>query len=154
MRSQTYAYSAVDPIIFTDDKRIVLALRGPDAGVETGKWHIPGGLIKKGETIKDSLVRHARAKTNLDIDFLYSDLDGSWVGNYDNPKRDSRYHDIAQVYLCRVIGGQMKPGPHMTDVKSFYPREIQQLSVGFDHKKILNDAIAKLVELGFYKAKD
>ncbi len=147
LKDQQFAFIGVDPIIVHEGK-IVLAQRGEGSEVDIDKWHIPGALVKAGETLREALKRAVKEKTNLDIDLL---IDGesfaSFVKFYDTPTREPRYHDVAMSFLCKVVGGEMKPGPRMTDVKAFAIEEIETLEIGFDHKQIVLDGINKLKEL-------
>lgn len=145
---QASPYVEVDPIILTSDGKIVLALRGKDSGAEEGKWHIPGDVVKGDESLTAALQRAARQKTNLAIELLYPTLRESFVNAYDAPKREPRYRDIGFAFLCRAVGGSMNPGPRMADVRAFEPKELYLLELGFDHKQIVLDAVARLSQLG------
>ncbi len=142
---QEFAFVGVDPIILTKDNKVVLALRGNDAAVDAGKWHIPGGLVKHGERITATLKRIAKEKTGLDIELLYpGDLTKSFIGMYDDPSRDSRFHDIALSFLCEITGGQTNAGLKIAEVKAFDFDAAEKLDMALDHKTILNDALKRL----------
>ncbi len=141
MDGQIYSFVGVDPIVFTDDRKIILARRGSDAGAEVGKWHIPGALVKVGETLDVALQRAVLEKTNVQIEPFYAPLAKSFVAMYDGLDREPRYRDIALSFLCRYIGGNMHPGARMAEVRAFDVSELDRLDIGFDHRKILSDAV-------------
>jgi len=141
--SEKYPTVHVDPVIITENYRVVLALRAED--VEGGgKWHLPGGQVLYGDTILDALKRYALRKTGLEIDFYYNSEKKSLVGAYTNPKRDRRGHYVALVYLCRIVGGELKPGENMKDVRLFPKNEIYNLDIGWDHGEMIEDAFRML----------
>ncbi len=146
LKDQQFAFIGVDPII-VDNGKIVLARRGAEAEVHVGEWHIPGALVLAGETLSEALKRAIKEKTGLEIELLREEPMNSFVAFYDTPTREPRYHDVAMSFLCRVVGGQMKPGPRMTEVKAFTPNELKTLTIGFDHRQIVLDAVDKLRQL-------
>lgn len=36
----------------------------------SGKWHIPGGTVLKGEKLKDGIIRIAKDETGLDVEII------------------------------------------------------------------------------------
>lgn len=141
--NEKYPTVHVDPVIITEDYRVVLVLRAE--GIEGGgKWHLPGGQVLYGDTILDALKRCALRKTGLQIDFHYNSERESLVGAYTNPKRDRRGHYVALVYLCKIVGGESKPGKNMKDVKLFSKQEIHDLDIGWDHREMIEDVFKML----------
>ncbi len=140
MDKQVYSYIGVDPLVLTNDGRMILVLRGADAGAEVGKWHIPGALVRVNETLEQALKRAVKEKTNLDIQLWANSLQESFVGVYDAVDREPRYRDVALAYLCCIVGGRSRPGLRMQEVRAFTQQEVVGLDIGFDHKKIVLDA--------------
>ncbi len=70
-----YIGVGVGALIFNDEGKIFLTLRGPKAKNERGKWEIPGGAVEFGETFEQAIVReifeehgiHIKVKKLLDI---------------------------------------------------------------------------------------
>jgi len=141
--NEKYPTVHVDPVIITKDFRVVLALRAED--IEGGgKWHLPGGQVLYGDTILDALKRHTLRKTGLKIDFYYPFEKKSLVIAHTNPKRDRRGHFVALVFLCKLVGGDLKPGENIQDVKFFSERELKNIDIGWDHREMIEDAFKKL----------
>ena len=139
---QPFSFIGVDPLVITPDNKIVLALRGDDAGAELGKWHIPGALVKADETIESAVIRAVKEKTNLDVRLFGGSLQDAFVGMYDALDREPRYRDVALSSLCRIVVGVSRPSPRMKAVRAFTYEEIATLPVGFDHKQIVLDGFA------------
>ncbi len=141
--TQSYAYLDVNPVIMTSDNKIILTKR-IDKVLEGGKWHFPGGRVLSGERIESALRRHAKRKTGLDITLHRASLVKDLIGVYDDPKRDPRGHIIALAYLCRVVGGKIKPGYNVSEVVEFDEDRLKGVEIGFDHKQIALDSFKHL----------
>jgi 8-oxo-dGTP diphosphatase len=144
--TQKYAYVDVNPVIVTADAKIVLAKR-VEGIVGGGKWHLPGGRVLFKETFETTLKQVAFAKTNLKVELFYPSLKESLVGIYDAPERDPREHVVSIAFLCRIVGGEGKPGAKVDAVESFSETEVQDLEIAFDHRKTVEDAFAMMKEL-------
>ncbi len=96
-----------------------------------GYWCLVGGRVLYKERLLNAVQRQARDETGLKVKTK------KFIGIYDNPNRDSNKHSISLAYLVTPIGGKLKIGPESSEIKFFdkLPNRI-----GFDHKKILNDA--------------
>ena len=143
MVMQQNAYVDANPVIIAHDDKIVLAKRTKNI-VGGGLWHLPGGRVLPNETFEKTLKRVAFNKTNLRIELLYPTLRESLVGIYDDPKRDPREHVIGLAFLCKIVGGETKPGDKVEDVKSFSRVEIEDVRIAFDHRKMIEDSFVVL----------
>ena len=134
----------INPLI-VDNKKILLAKR--ISTVQFGDtWHMPGGKVFLDERFIESLKRMTKLKTNLEIDYLYSETNESVVGVYDDPKRDPREHVVGITFFCKVTSGDIKPGGNCSEVKFFSEDEIRSLKTAFGHDYMLRDGISKLRE--------
>lgn len=134
----------INPLI-VDNKKILLAKR--ISTVQYGDtWHMPGGKVFINERFIESLKRMTKLKTNLEIDYLYSETNQSVVGVYDDPKRDPREHVVGITFFCKVTSGDVKPGGNCSEVKFFSENEIYSLKTAFGHDYMLRDGINKLRE--------
>lgn len=116
---------AVDAII-ADGKKILLIKRKDERG-----WALPGGLLEYGETTENAIVREVREETGLDVKAL------RLFGVYSEPERDSRWHTVSVVYVCKVRGGQLNAGDDATEAEW---RALEKTSeLAFDHKRIIAD---------------
>ena len=115
--------------IIVKGKKVLLIKR--DIPPCKGDWHLCGGTVLKGETLRQTLQREVREETGLKVKIL------KYAGYYDQPGRDQRGTVITHVFICQPIGGKLRG--------SFEGRELRFFAklpknIGFDHKKILRDA--------------
>ncbi|HEX3034827.1 MAG TPA: NUDIX hydrolase [Thermodesulfobacteriota bacterium] len=121
----------VDPIIITDDGKVVLVKRSFDPYKD--HWALPGGIVDYGETVEDAVIREAKEETGFDIKIE------KLVGVYSDPKRDPRGHFVSVCFLTKVGGGELKISEETKEVKLFSKEELKSLKFAFDHEKILRD---------------
>ena len=127
-----HIHVAVDPVIVKDGKILLIKRR---SNVFAGTWVFPGGMVEYGETVEQAVVREAKEETGLDIEII------RLIGVYSDPKRDPRFHSVGISFLCRVKGGNLlKESDESTEARYFSLEEARKLDLGFDHRKILEDA--------------
>lgn len=59
-----------------------------------GLWHLPGGIIRKGETLESAVKRVVKKELNVDIDIK------KFIGVYENPARTR--HDITHCFVATL----------------------------------------------------
>jgi len=141
----TYDYEmpsvAVDCVIFgldLDDNtlKVVLVERGLEPFA--GKWAIPGGFVRKGESLDEAAMRELREETGIDEVFLEQ------LYTFGGPGRDPRGWVISVAYYALV-----SPDKHSivaaTDARRaqwFPANRLPRLA--FDHTSILEIALERL----------
>jgi len=141
----TYDYEmpsvAVDCVIFgldLDDNtlKVVLVERGLEPFA--GKWAIPGGFVRKGESLDEAAMRELREETGIDEVFLEQ------LYTFGGPGRDPRGWVISVAYYALV-----SPDKHSivaaTDARRaqwFPANRLPRLA--FDHTSILEVALERL----------
>lgn len=120
-----------DPIIITDDEKVVLVKRNFDPYKD--HWALPGGIVEYGETVEDAVVREAKEETGLDI------KPEKLAGVYSDPGRDPRGHFVSVCFLSKVVGGEMGISEETGEVRAFSRKELKSAKLAFDHEKILRD---------------
>ena len=107
-------------VFVTDNDGAILMIRRTD----TGKWTIPTGGLKKGETIRQCAVRECREETGLTVEVT------GLVGVFSTPDHVIAYGDgeVRQpVNVClraRVTGGIAAPANEASDVRWVEPDQI------------------------------
>jgi len=141
--SFTYEYSraalTTDCVVFgldDDDLKILLIQR--DIEPFEGKWALPGGFVRVGESLDDCARRELEEETGLKkvyLEQLYS---------FGEPNRDPREHVVTVAYYALVNLSDHKPKA-ATDARNaawFSFEDIPKLA--FDHQKILETAKERL----------
>jgi 8-oxo-dGTP diphosphatase len=125
-------YVATDGIIeLYEDGRmrgiVLIERKNPPYGLA-----LPGGFVEVGESCEEALVREMMEETALEVEIE------RLLGVYSDPKRDSRFHTVSCVYLCRAEG---EPRGGDDAARAFvYPlHEIPFRRLCFDHARILSD---------------
>lgn len=86
-------------IVFNNEGKVLLALRGPEARNETGKWDFPGGAVEFGETCESAVARELKEEFEIDIKVIKL-LE---VVSHILPKE--KEHWVSPSFIARHIGG-------------------------------------------------
>lgn len=131
--------TVVDVIIFTfegNELRVLLIKRkAPPFG---GIWALPGGFVKKYESLRHAAERELHEEAGVRADYLEQ------LYTFGDPKRDPRGRVVTVAYFALIPRGTMKirGGSDASDAAFFSVRRLPSLA--FDHKKILACALTRL----------
>ncbi|MBW2146299.1 MAG: NUDIX hydrolase [Deltaproteobacteria bacterium] len=93
-------------------ERVILIRRGKEPGY--GRWSIPGGAVKLGESLREALTREVREETGLEVTV------GLMIEVLDRIVKDNggrvAYHYVLIDYVCSVCGGQLAPDTDALEV--------------------------------------
>ena len=93
---------------------------------------LPGGFVDIGETVEAAVRREMKEEISLDVTIK------SLLGVYSDPKRDSRFHCVSIVYVCRAIGVPVGAD----DAKEAFVYRLEDIpydKLVFDHAQIIRD---------------
>ena len=129
----------VDIVIFTiqdNELKVLLVNRGIEPF--KGKWTIPGGFVRIGESLEDAAMRELEEETGVKDVYLEQ------LYTFGNPKRDPRGRVITVAYMALVNSEKTKlhAASDASEVDWFSVRKLPSLA--FDHKKILDYALKRL----------
>jgi mutator protein MutT len=102
----------VGAIIFQRD-RILMAQRGKQP--LAGWWSLPGGALETGESLHDAVCREVLEETGLEIRPVK--LFEVFERIIRDPAGAPEYHYVLIDYLCRVTGGELRPGDDVCRVQ-------------------------------------
>jgi len=95
---------AVGAVIF-QGKRVLLVRRGKPPS--QGKWSLPGGRVRLGETLEAAIIRETKEETHLVVNPLQV---GKVVQHiFKDVNNNIQYHYVIVDYVCRIIEGLPQP---------------------------------------------
>lgn len=97
-------------------------------------WAFPGGFIDRGETVETALKREMQEEISLEVKILHL------LGIYSDPKRDTRFHSISSTFVCRAVGVPVA-ADDAKNVRVVSPEEALEMTLAFDHHKMLQDYV-------------
>ena len=110
----------VGAIITDDTGRLLLIQRGHEP--EEGRWSLPGGRVRPGESDPEAVAREVREETGLHVE------PGRLVGAVERPAPGGAVFDIHD-YAASVSGGQLVAGDDAADARWIDPGDIGQLAL-------------------------
>jgi ADP-ribose pyrophosphatase YjhB (NUDIX family) len=127
---------AVNAVVFNEKKEVLLAKR-----TDNGLWCIPGGHVDLGETLAEACLRELYEETGLKAEVvqlvgLYSDTKGSL-----HIAQGPEWHTVRVSFLCKVIGGAVRPSEETSEIKYFNVGQLPALIT--DHAQRIQDAFDK-----------
>jgi len=116
---------AVGAIIFRDDTVLLVQRGKPPA---QGKWSIPGGAVRLGETLECAVIRELREEVEMEvkpiavgkvIERIYRDSEGKIA-----------YHYVIIDYVCEAgVAGQPKAGSDASDAAFFEIEKLDEMDM-------------------------
>ena len=108
----------VGAIITDDAGRLLLIKRGHEP--EEGRWSLPGGRVRPGESDPHALVREVREETGLRVE------PGRLIGEVERPAPGEAVFDIHD-YAATVSGGLLAAGDDAADARWIGPGDVGRL---------------------------
>lgn len=128
----------VDAVIFSQDasSHFVLLVKRKNEPFK-GQWVLPGGFVNDGEALEDAARRELEEETSLKMEAL------NQIKAYGNPGRDPRGQTVTVAFWGKAnkANTKIKASSDAADVRWWDLNDLPEL--GFDHSKILKDALKK-----------
>ncbi|WP_375476825.1 NUDIX hydrolase [uncultured Jatrophihabitans sp.] len=93
-------------IVFDADGRLLVIRRGREPGL--GRWSVPGGRCRVGESAEDACLRELREETGLAVAVE------RLAGTVERDAPDGGLYRIDD-FFCRVVGGTLRAGDDAAD---------------------------------------
>ncbi len=127
------------PVCIIDDKPHIILIERKNP---PHRWALPGGFVDIGETLLHAAIRELKEETNCKPFFI------EFWKMYDEPTRDPRGHNVSAAFAA-VIDLHDNTPKAQDDAKNLQIYDIDNLpELAFDHKKIINDVITLIPNLG------
>ena len=136
----------VDIVVLTlVDQRLHVLLVQRHGDPFAGAWALPGGFVKEDESLEDAADRELQEETGVEAAEHLEQL-----GAYGEPDRDPRMRVVTVAYLAvlRHVDG-LRAGGDAADTALVPVADVlstRRRPLAFDHRRILEDAIARLSE--------
>lgn len=101
-----------------------------------GRWSLPGGKLEFGETIESAVQREILEESGL---YVHVGPLVEIVEVIEPP-----YHYVILEYVCRRVGGELRPGDDATDVVFIRPGDCSQYDVTAAAARVVQKALALL----------
>src|ERR1044071_2278463 len=137
---QPSIHLSVDAVIFgyDADEGISVLLIQRNLDPFKGWWALPGGLVKKEETLEHAVKRELKEEAGISVEYL------EHLYTFGAPHRDPRSRAVTVAYygLVRPRNDRRVAKTDADDARWFNIKDLPKLS--FDHKTIIETAIARL----------
>ena len=115
---------AVGAIVFRGDAVLLIQRGRPPA---QGKWSIPGGAVRLGETLENAVTREVREEVDMDVKPL-------WVGKvvdriYTDSEGKIAFHYVIIDYVCEARAGQPQAGSDASDAGFFEIKKLDEMNM-------------------------
>jgi 8-oxo-dGTP diphosphatase len=129
----------VDAVVFGFDEgdlKVLLIQR--ELAPFAGKWALPGGFVRVGESLEDAVRRELEEETGVGKVYLEQ------LYTFGDPGRDPREHVVSVAYygLVKLSDHRVRAATDARNVGWFLVSETP--SLGFDHDRILETALERL----------
>jgi 8-oxo-dGTP diphosphatase len=131
----------VDAVVFgfdAEDLKVLLIERDLEPFAGGGRWALPGGFVRVGESLEDAVRRELQEETGLSRVFLEQ------LYTFGNPGRDPREHtvSVASYALVKLSDHAVTAATDARDARWFPADDTPPLA--FDHSRILDAARDRL----------
>jgi len=128
--------------VIVKDGAVLLVQRAHDPG--RGKWAMPGGRLRLGETLAQAARREVHEETGVEIE------PGEALSVTDLIQRDDagriRYHYVLVDLLARYVGGEPRAGSDALDVRWVDARDLDAYPMPDRTRRVLEMGLTLAAE--------
>ena len=134
---------AVGAIVFRGDAVLLIQRGKPPA---QGKWSIPGGAVRLGETLENAVTRELREEVEMDVKPL-------WVGKvvdriYTDSEGKIAFHYIIIDYVCEAPAGQPQAGSDASDAGFFEIKKLDEMNMTEGTAEVIREVQRRWIAMG------
>jgi len=107
--------------VIIEDGRLLLIRRG--RGAYRDYWAVPGGRQRRGETMREAVIREVREETGLIVDVG----DVVWVGDIMDGAQPPAYHYAVVDFAATPTGGHLEAGDDAAEVRWVPMEEVRAM---------------------------
>jgi len=122
--------------IIIKGEKVLLARRGREP--DYGKWSIPGGAVKLGETLKEAVKREVREEVSLAI--RVGEVVEVLERIFHDPEGKVQYHYVLVDFLCEHLSGEEKPSSDALEARWVPISEISRQRLPGKTKRVIQKA--------------
>jgi 8-oxo-dGTP diphosphatase len=122
--------------IIIKGEKVLLARRGREP--DYGKWSIPGGAVKLGETLKEAVKREVCEEVSLAI--RVGEVVEVLERIFHDPEGKVQYHYVLVDFLCEHLSGEEKPSSDALEARWVPLSEIPRQRLPDKTKRVIQKA--------------
>ena len=97
--------------VIIEGGRLLLVRRG--RGAYQGYWAVPGGRQRRGETMREAVIREVGEETGLTVDVR----EVVWAGDIMDDGHPPSYHYAVVDFVATQTGGHLEAGDDAAEVR-------------------------------------
>lgn len=113
-------------LIINEDNEVLLGKRSIDPS--KGKWDVIGGFLNLGESPEAGALREAKEEAGVDVQVE------KFIGIFMDTYGDTGYSTLNICYTAKIIGGKLKAGDDIDELKWFSASELPA-EIAYDNGK-------------------
>lgn len=118
--------------VIIENNRILLVKRANEPN--KGKWSVPGGLVRVGESLVDALKREIREEVGVEIEVD----DVACVSEEIFRNGEVRFHYVIIDFFARIIHGKATPGSDAAEIRWVPIHEVDKIETVDFVKELIN----------------
>ena len=132
---------AVGALIYRGSRILLVRRKAPSLG----KWSVPGGRLRLGETLEAAVIRETREETCLEV---RPSRIGRVVEHLLRDERgDIEYHYVIVDYVCRIVGGSPQPASDASEVRFVEISELPRWDMTEGTAQVIQEVFEKETRL-------
>jgi acetyl-CoA carboxylase carboxyl transferase subunit beta len=116
-----------------DEGRILVVQR--EGGALAGRWAVPGGRQRYGETMEQAVRREILEETGLAVEVG----DPVWIGDILDPADPPAYHYTVVDFAAFAVDGELRAGDDAADARWVDLGQVRDLPLTPSMIEMLND---------------